>query len=115
MWDAIEKEDIETYASYIHPDFTSFGEYDSTLSIGKDADITSIGNWIDRSDGIHTEMKEPRVTIVGTVAWITYYWADSGVTDGEAFTTRGKSSRIFVLEKGKWLCIHGHYTLLPTQ
>ena len=25
MWDAIEKEDIDRYASFVHPDFTQFG------------------------------------------------------------------------------------------
>ena len=24
-----------------------------------------------------------------------------------------KSTRIFVKEDGKWLCIHGHYTAVP--
>ena len=28
MWDAIENEDIEKYASYIHKIFTQFGETD---------------------------------------------------------------------------------------
>lgn len=114
MWDAIEKEDIERYASYVHPDFTQFGEYDSTLREGKTAEIAGIQGWIDESDNIHTEMLEPQVTIKGDVAWIVYYWSDSGTTDGEPFATTGKSTRIFVRENGKWLCIHGHYTLLSS-
>ena len=31
---------------------------------------------------------------------------------GERGTSRGKSTRIFVKENGRWLCIHGHYTLV---
>ena len=72
MWEAIENGNIELYASYVHPDFTQFGETDPVLKIGK----------------------------------------DMGSTDGEAFSSRGKSTRIFVKEKGRWLYIHGHYTLL---
>ena len=53
------------------------------------------------------------VTVRGTVAWITYYWTDEGVIDGKRFTSRGKSTRLFVKENGQWLCIHGHYTLVP--
>ncbi|NNC69820.1 MAG: nuclear transport factor 2 family protein [Flavobacteriaceae bacterium] len=113
MWDAIEKGDIERYASYIHPDFTQFGEYDSVLRSGKQAEVKAIKNWIENSTPIHTEMRDPRVTITGNTAFITYYWSDSGSTDGKAFATQGKSTRIFVKENGKWLCIHGHYTLLP--
>ena len=112
MWDAIEKEDIERYASYVHEDFTQFGETDPALNIGKKIEVDGVREWVKNSDGIHTEMIEPRVTIKENVAWITYYWSDFGTTNGNAFTSKGKSTRIFVKENGKWLCIHGHYTLL---
>ena len=113
MWDAIENEDIELYASYIHPDFTQFGESDLKLNIGKEVEVKGTSEWIKNSKNIHTEMEEPIVVIKDSVAWITYYWKDRGTTQGEAFSSRGKSTRIFVKENGKWLCIHGHYTLLP--
>jgi ketosteroid isomerase-like protein len=113
MWDAIEKEDIDRYASFIHPDFTQFGETDTILRVGKEAEVKGIGSWIDESENIHTEMIDPVVTINGKVAWIVYYWKDRGTTNGEHFSTRGKSTRIFVKENDRWLCIHGHYTLLP--
>ena len=113
MWSAIEKEDMGTYAAYIHPEFTQFGENDSVLRVGKKTEVESIRSWIKNSSGIHTEMHEPRITIKDQVAWIVYYWSDRGITDGVEFTSKGKSTRIFVKEGGKWLCIHGHYTLLP--
>ncbi len=113
MWDAIEKGDMELYASYIHPDFTQFGETDSILSIGKEAEVNGIKNWIKNSSNIHTEMIDPLVTVKENVAWIVYYWSDNGLTNGKPFASHGKSTRIFVKENGKWLCIHGHYTLLP--
>lgn len=113
MWDAIEKGDIERYASHIHNDFTQFGEYDSVLRIGKKAEIKGIKDWIDSSTSIKTEMHDPKVTINGDIAFISYYWSDSGTTNGETFATRGKSTRIFKKENNKWLCLHGHYTLLP--
>ncbi len=113
MWNAIEKGDIERYASYVHPDFTQFGENDSILRSGKIAEVKGIKDWIENSSPIHTEMHKPNVTINGNTAFITYYWSDSGISDGKPFATRGKSTRIFVKENGKWLCIHGHYTLLP--
>ena len=62
---------------------------------------------------VHTEMHQPEVTVRGDVAWITYYWTDSGFANGERFTSRGKSTRIFVKEDGRWLVIHGHYTAVP--
>ncbi|WP_420602153.1 YybH family protein [Flagellimonas sp.] len=112
MWDAIEKGDVERYASYVHPNFTQFGETDSILRIGKEAEVKGVTEWVKNSEGIHTEMEEPLITVKSNVAWITYYWRDKGITNGVPFTSRGKSTRIFVKENGRWLCIHGHYTLL---
>ena len=113
MWDAIEKEDMELYASFIHPDFTQFGESDSVLRIGKETEINGIKDWVNNASNIHTEMIDPIVTIKKNVAWIVYYWSDNGLTNGKPFASHGKSTRIFVKKNGKWLCIHGHYTLLP--
>ena len=113
MWEAIEYEEIEKYAEYIHPDFTQFGEMDSSLSIGKKKEVEGVRGWLENASNIHTEMLEPRVEVRGSVAWITYYWKDKGISGGEPFSSGGKSSRIFVKEDGKWLCIHGHYTLFP--
>lgn len=113
MWDAIEKQDIDRYASHVHPNFTQFGETDSVLLEGKSAEIEAIKNWTKHSSEVHTEMIQPKITIQGNVAWVVYYWSDAGFTDGKPFASRGKSTRIFVRENDRWLCIHGHYTLLP--
>ena len=113
MWAAIEEGDVERYASYIHPDITVFGENDVYLAEGKELEVRGIADWVGRAEGVHTEMHQPRVTIRGDVAWIVYYWTDSGVAGGQRFTTRGKSTRIFVKEDGRWLCIHAHFTTVP--
>jgi len=42
MWEAIEKNNMELYASFIHPDFTQFGENDSILRIGKEVEVNGI-------------------------------------------------------------------------
>ncbi|MFM9908878.1 MAG: YybH family protein [Chitinophagaceae bacterium] len=113
MWDAIEKKDIDRYASYIHPDFTQFGETDSVLREGKEAEVKGIAEWMKHTSNVHTEMHDPKITVKNIVAWITYYWSDGGSNDGKPFTSSGKSTRIFLKENNQWLCIHGHYTLLP--
>ena len=113
MWDAIEKHDINRYAGHVHPDFTQFGENDSILLVGKTAEVESIQEYMEHSENVHTKMHEPKILIKGNVAWIVYYWSDSGISNGLPFKSRGKSTRIFVKEDNKWLCIHGHYTLLP--
>jgi ketosteroid isomerase-like protein len=113
MWDAIEKGDLERYASYVHPGFTQFGENDTYLASGRDLELRHMADLLKRAHGVHTEMHQAEVTVRGDTAWITYYWTDAGEVDGKRFTSRGKSTRIFVRENGRWLCIHGHYTAVP--
>jgi len=110
MWDAIEKGDVDRYATYVHPAFTSFGENDTYLTEGKDAEVRNYRDYLRRATGVHTDMHQAVVTVRGDTAWITYYWTDAGTLEGKRFTSRGKSTRIFVREGGRWLCIHGHYT-----
>ena len=113
MWLAIENGDVEKYASFVHPDFTQFGENDTYLAEGKAVEVHGMSEYLKRAHGVHTEMHQPQVTVRGNVAWVTYYWTDEGVVDGKRLTSRGKSTRIFVREQGHWLCIHGHYTSVP--
>ena len=110
MWAAIEAGDADRYATFVHQDFTQFGENDAYLAEGKAAEVRSIASYVQRARNVHTEMHNAQVTVRGTVAWITYYWTDEAMVDGKRVTSRGKSTRIFVKENGQWLCIHGHYT-----
>ena len=110
MWDAIESGDSARYAAFVHPDFTQFGENDAYLSEGKTAEVKSMGAYLRRAKNVHTDMHNAIVTVKGDVAWVTYYWTDSGEVDGKKSASHGKSTRIFVREGGRWLCIHGHYT-----
>ena len=113
MWDAIEKGDVERYATYVHPNFTQFGETDSLLLVGKSSEVEGIRKFTSVAANVHTEMIDPHVTVKGDVAWVTYYWKDAGTKSGVPFASYGKSTRIFLKEGGRWLCVHGHYTLLP--
>lgn len=113
MWDAVERGDSAAYAGYIHPDFTQFGENDVYLAKGRELELRSMGAYLRRAREVHTDLHQAEVTVKGDVAWITYYWTDSGYAEGKRFTSRGKSTRIFVREQGQWLCIHGHYTAVP--
>ncbi len=113
MWAAIEAGDVEAYGAYVHPDFTAFGENDTYLAEGRALELRSYADYLERAWDVHTEMHQPEVTIRGDTAWLTYYWTDAGFTEAGRFTSRGKSTRIFVREDGRWLCIHGHYTSVP--
>ena len=113
MWAAMENGDVDTYIGYVHPDYTVFGENDPYLAAGRNLELRNTTSYLQNARDVHTEMHQPKVTIRGDVAWITYYWTDTGVTSEGSFSTRGKSTRIFVREGGRWLCIHAHFTAVP--
>ncbi len=113
MWKAVETDNLKAYLKHIHPDYSVFGESDAYLHKGKDMEAIDYADYMRRSDGVRTFMHQPSVTVKGDTAWITYYWSDAGYISGERFTSRGKSTRIFVKENGEWLCIHSHFTQLP--
>lgn len=115
MWAAVEDGDVDEYLTYVHPDYTVFGEGDIYLQAGKDKERASYTDYLTRVENVRTFMHQPEVRINGDTAWLTYYWTDSGYYTagdkaGKRFTSKGKSTRIFVKEEGKWLCIHGHFT-----
>lgn len=111
MWDAVEAEDLDAYIAYFHPDYTLFGEGDIYLQSGRDLERASYEDYLKRVKNVRTFMHQPEVKTNGNTAWITYYWTDSGFdNDDNRFTSKGKSTRIFVKENGKWLCIHSHFT-----
>lgn len=118
MWSAVEAGDVDRYMSHIHPDYTLFGEGDIYRQDGKALERASYADYLGRVDNVRTFMHQPKVTLRGDTAWITYYWSDSGYyTTGanaeERFTSGGKSTRIFVRQNGRWLCIHSHFTSVP--
>ncbi|MET1254462.1 YybH family protein [Aliikangiella maris] len=110
MWKAVEQGDLDNYIKYFHKDYTLFGEGDAYLRKGKSNEKVDIGDYLKRAKNVRTMMHHPEVIIRGDTAWITYYWSDSGYMNNQRFTSRGKSTRIFVKENGQWLCIHSHFT-----
>ena len=113
MWKAVETNNLKAYLKHIHPDYSVFGESDVYLHQGKDKEAVDYGDYLGRVEGVRTFMHQPQVIIRGDTAWITYHWNDAGYSSGKRFTSRGKATRIFVKEKGEWLCIHSHFTAVP--
>src|SRR5947199_4502843 len=67
MWDAIAKGDLNQYAACIHPDFTSFGENDVYLKVGKQLELRGYTDYLKTAKDVHTEMHQPEVTVRGDV------------------------------------------------
>jgi ketosteroid isomerase-like protein len=97
------------------------------------ADAVAFGTWARAVTGVDNIAREQweqvwprirefrfeadvRVRTAGDTAWIAGEWLTE-VTgpDGQAFTRPGRGT--FVLERraGRWLAVHSHFSLLPTQ
>jgi ketosteroid isomerase-like protein len=58
----------------------------------------------------------PTVAGEGNSAWIAATWS-SGATgpDGRPFTRHGRATFNLARREGRWLAVHSHVSLLPTQ
>ena len=54
--------DLEKYLSYIHPDYSVFGEGDVYLHEGKAKERIDYADYLGRASGVRTFMHQPKVT-----------------------------------------------------
>jgi len=59
---------------------------------------------------------QPAVAAADGSAWIAATWS-SGATapDGQPFTRHGRATFVLARREGRWLAVHSHVSLLPTQ
>ena len=58
----------------------------------------------------------PEVRTDGDTAWIAAGWRSEATgPDGKPFTRPGRATFILARRDGRWLCVHSHVSLQPTQ
>ena len=58
----------------------------------------------------------PVVQADGGTAWIAAGWRSEATgPDGKPFTRPGRATFILARRDGRWLCVHSHVSLQPTQ
>jgi ketosteroid isomerase-like protein len=59
---------------------------------------------------------KPVVRADGDTAWIAAGWSSEATgPDGKPFTRPGRATFILGRREGRWLCVHSHVSLQPTQ
>jgi len=59
---------------------------------------------------------KPVVRADGDTAWIAAGWSSEATgPDGKPFTRPGRATFILGRREGRWLCVHSHVSLRPTQ
>ena len=52
----------------------------------------------------------------GDSAWVAAEWSSEATgTDGRPFRRPGRGTFILTRRDGRWLCVHSHFSLLPSQ
>ncbi len=58
----------------------------------------------------------PVVRVTTDSAWIASEWSsDATGPDGQPFRRRGRATFVLARLDGRWLCVHSHVSLLPSQ
>ena len=60
--------------------------------------------------------ERPLVRAAGDLAWIAAEWSTQATgADGRPFQRAGRGTFVLARRDGRWLCVHSHFSLLPTQ
>ncbi|HEV8437987.1 MAG TPA: nuclear transport factor 2 family protein [Methylomirabilota bacterium] len=60
--------------------------------------------------------ERPIIQGAGDVAWIAAQWSTTATApDGRAFSRPGRGTFVLQRRDGRWLCVHSHFSLLPSQ
>jgi ketosteroid isomerase-like protein len=59
---------------------------------------------------------DPLIRIGGDLAWIATTWTSEATgPDGRAFPRPGRATFVLARRDGRWVCVHSHLSLLPSQ
>ena len=58
----------------------------------------------------------PAIQTAGDSAWIAAEWSSEATgPDGRPFRRPGRGTFVLARRDGRWLCVHSHVSLLPSQ
>ena len=60
--------------------------------------------------------ERPTIHAAGESAWIAAEWSSEATgPDGRPFRRPGRATFVLARRDGRWLCVHSHVSLLPSQ
>ncbi len=96
-------------------------------------DAVAFGTWATAVSGLDNIVREqwrnvwprirgfrfdarPTIRVSGDSAWIASAWTSKATgPDGRAFPRAGRATFVLARRGGRWLCVHSHVSLPPTQ
>ena len=107
-WEAIKNKQPAALADYFADDATVLVEGSAYRLSGKANLLRALAAFIESTDLRSYQLLEPQVVLLGDTALLTYYFSESGVTNGKEYSSAGKISMVFVKSGGAWRALHEH-------
>jgi ketosteroid isomerase-like protein len=107
--------DFATGRRLFAPDAVAFGTYATAVHGLDNIEREQWRQIWPRIRGFHIE-GTPTVVAADASAWIAAVWAsEATAADGSPFTRHGRATFVLARRDGRWLAVHSHVSLLPTQ
>jgi hypothetical protein len=111
-WQKIVQGDVESFISYIHPQFTGFG-HESPLMIDRDTLEKWVGFWTKTTKIPVYELQPVHINVFGDqVAVVHYYIFTVEKTEKEGKRVVRRYTTTLLKENGKWLIIGNQNQLM---
>jgi len=79
-------------------------------------DAVAFGTWARAVVGLDNIVRDARVRTSGDNAWIAAGWQTQATgPDSRPFSRPGRGTFILERRGGRWLAVHSHFSLLPSQ
>ena len=107
--------DFDTGRRMFADDAVAFGTYATAV---RGLDNIEREQWRNVWPRISEFRFEPRPAIhaAGDAAWIAAEWSSEATgPDGRPFRRPGRGTFVLARHDGRWLCVHSHVSLLPSQ
>jgi ketosteroid isomerase-like protein len=107
--------DFETGRRLFAPDALAFGTYATAVRGLDNIEREQWRNVWPRIRGFRFE-ERPAIHVAGDAAWIAGEWSSEATgPDGRPFRRPGRGTFVLTRRDGRWLCVHSHVSLLPSQ
>jgi len=107
--------DFDTGRRMFAPDALAFGTYATAVRGLENIEREQWRNVWPRIRGFRFE-ERPAIHAAGDAAWIAGEWSSEATgPDGRPFRRPGRGTFVLARRDGRWLCVHSHVSLLPSQ
>jgi ketosteroid isomerase-like protein len=112
---ACRERDFEAARRMFAPDALAFGTYAAAVRGLRDIERDQWRNVWPRIREFRFA-EAPVIHATDDSAWLATEWSsEASGPDGRPFRRPGRATMVLSRRDGRWLCVHSHFSLLPSQ